>query len=188
MRIPRNQRSWAEPGLAGQREPTPPLARHPSEEGMGAVPLLGGVAEGRGGFLFASHVDKGGVRGIFRHSGPPRSGSPWVKRSSHFQTGAGPRFEHKDRDGLHFCPLPYWATTGGCPYICLLTFPLRGHGAQPGCPDREMAKTGTPIRYNRTGRIRTPITFSPRPVQNIWGRLTRRWQTRWRWVRWRSAA
>ena len=78
MRIPRNQRSWAEPGLAGQREPTPPLARHeeetclqqdkqrltrflfPSEEGMGAVPLLGGVAEGRGGFRFASHVAKGG--------------------------------------------------------------------------------------------------------------------------------
>ncbi len=53
MRNPRNQR----------REPTPPLSRHPSREGMGAVPLLGGVAEGRGGYLlgrwvtqYASHV------------------------------------------------------------------------------------------------------------------------------------
>ena len=39
-----------------RRAPTPPLARHPSEEGMGTVPLLGGVAEGRGGFLFASYI------------------------------------------------------------------------------------------------------------------------------------
>ncbi len=47
----------------GRREPTPPLSRHPSEEGMEVVPLLGGVAEGRGGFLFASHVAHGNVPG-----------------------------------------------------------------------------------------------------------------------------
>ena len=40
-------------------QPHPPAPQDPSEEGMEMVPLLGGVAEGRGGCLFASH----GVRG-----------------------------------------------------------------------------------------------------------------------------
>ena len=42
-----------------RRAPTPAFG-HPSEEGMGTVPLLGGVAlslsKGRGGFLFASYI------------------------------------------------------------------------------------------------------------------------------------
>ena len=58
----------------GWRQPTPPLARHPSQEGRRVVPLLGGVAEGRGGFLFASHVLKGGSakrRGISGQENAP---------------------------------------------------------------------------------------------------------------------
>ena len=64
MRNPRTQR----------REPTPPLSRHPSQEGNRPHPLLGGVAlslsKGRGGYLlgrwitsYASHVQEGGRRG-----------------------------------------------------------------------------------------------------------------------------
>ena len=64
MHIARNLLFPAVQKPLGRREPTPPLTRHPSWEGMEVVPLLGGVAEGRGGFLFASHVDKGGPRGI----------------------------------------------------------------------------------------------------------------------------
>ena len=59
MHITRNLFFPAVQQPRGWRQPTPPLARHPSQEGMGVVPLLGGVAEGRGGFLFASHVAKG---------------------------------------------------------------------------------------------------------------------------------
>ena len=39
-----------------------PARTHPATI---AAPLRGGVAEGRGGFRFASHVGKGGLRGIF---------------------------------------------------------------------------------------------------------------------------
>ncbi len=41
-------------------QPTPPLTRHPSEEGIFSLPLLGGVAEGRGGFPFLSPLGRGG--------------------------------------------------------------------------------------------------------------------------------
>ena len=39
--------------LAPKSEPTPPLTRHPSKEGMSSTPLLGGVARraGVGSFL-----------------------------------------------------------------------------------------------------------------------------------------
>ncbi len=53
-------------------------ATHPAAR---AAPLLGGVAEGRGGFLFASHVEKGGLRGIYL---------VWVRQDTYFQTERPP--------------------------------------------------------------------------------------------------